>query len=59
MNLIEKFKNQHIVIKILDIAFVVSFAYEAVTLKNIQITLWIACILVLVECFKGFLKKES
>lgn len=59
MNLIEKFKNQHIVIKMLDIAFVISFAYEAVTLNNFQVTLWIACILVLVECFKGFLKKES
>ena len=59
MNLIEKFKSQHIVIKILDSAFVISFVYEAINLNNFEITLWIACILVLVECFKGFLKKES
>lgn len=57
--LIEKFKNQHIVVQILEIAFIVLFIYQLVTVQQLRITSYIFGLLVLALFIEWFLKKEE
>ena len=59
MSLIDAFKNQHIIIQILDVLFVISFIYEVITLNSVNISLWILGLLIIVEFCKWFFKKEE
>lgn len=59
MDLIEKFKNQSSVIKILDIAFIVAFIYEVLTLNGTNLCIIILGLIVMVEFFQWFFKKEE
>ena len=57
--LIEKFKNQHIVVQILIIAFIVLFIYQLVTVQQLRITSYIFGLLVIALFIEWFLKKEE
>ena len=57
--LIEKFKNQHIVVQILIIAFIVLFIYQLVTVQQLRITSYIFGLLVISLFIEWFLKKEE
>lgn len=57
--LIEKFKNQHIVVQILEIAFIVLFIYQLVTVQQLRITSYIFGLLVIALFIEWFLKKEE
>lgn len=57
--LIEKFKNQHIVVQILIIAFIVLFIYQLVTVQQLRITSYIFGLLVIALFLQWFLKKEE
>ena len=59
MDLIEKFKNQSSVIKILDIAFIIAFIYEVLTLNGTNLCIIILGLIVMVEFFQWFFKKEE
>lgn len=59
MDLIEKFKNQSTIIKILDIAFIVAFIYEVLTLNGTNLCIIILGLIVMVEFFQWFFKKEE
>jgi len=57
--LIEKFKNQHIVVQILEIAFILLFLYELISVQQLRITSYIFGLLVLALFIEWFLKKEE
>ena len=59
MNLIEKFKNQSTLVKILDLAFIVAFIYEIVTFNAANLCLFILGLIVIVKFFEWFFKKEE
>ena len=59
MDLIEKFKNQSTIIKILDIGFIVAFIYEVLTFNGGNLCLIILGLIVMVEFFQWFFKKEE
>ena len=59
MKIIDKFKNQHILVKILDIIFIIVFIYGLITMQ-ISPALWIILFLIVFIPFcQWFLKKEK
>lgn len=58
-DLIENFKKEHPIIKILMIAFVISFICNVITFKFFDITIVILGILAVVEIFMELGKKED
>ena len=59
MDLIERFKNQSTIMKILDIAFVVAFIYEVITFNGTNLCIIILGLIVMAEFFQWFIKKEE
>lgn len=59
MDLIEKFKNQSIIMKILDISFIIAFIYELLTLNGGNLCIIILGLIAIAEFFQWFLKKEE
>ncbi|MEE1129778.1 MAG: hypothetical protein UHW99_07330 [Methanobrevibacter sp.] len=57
--IIDIFKNQHIIIRILTIIFVVSAIFELITIQNFNITWTIFLILIIAEFCQWFFKKEE
>ena len=59
MNIIEKFRSQALIVKILDIAFIVSVIYEIIALNSLNISLWILGLIIIIGLYSRHLKKEE
>jgi len=59
MNLIEEFKNQHIIFKILDILFIISLICEITLFRSLNISLWILGLIIVIKFCEWFFKKEE
>lgn len=55
--IVAKFRNQHILLQILDILFIAVFAYGIITLKVVSITWILLSLLVIIPICQWFLKK--
>ena len=59
MGLMEKFRNQPLIVQALDIIFVVSLIYEIVTWNRVNISLWILGLTIIVSLYMKYVKKEE
>ena len=59
MRLIEAFKEESTILKILDIALIISLVYEILTFKGILICTTIFGLMAIVRFFEWFFKKEE
>ncbi|AMD18331.1 hypothetical protein TL18_10115 [Methanobrevibacter sp. YE315] len=59
MKIIDKFRNQHIIVQILDIAFILVLIYELVTMKTLSISLAILFLIIFIPFCQWFFKKEE
>ena len=59
MNIIEKFRSQALIVKILDIAFIVSVIYEIIALNSLNISLWRLGLIIIICLYSRHLKKEE
>lgn len=57
--IIENYKKQPKILQILEIIFIIVFAYELIIMKSLQISLIILCIILLIHFCKWFFKKEE
>lgn len=58
-NFIENFKKQHIIIKILLVASIISLICNIITFKYYEVTIILFGILTLIEIFGNLRKKEE
>ena len=59
MGLIDKFKKESTILKILDVALIISLIYEIVTFKGIIICTTILGLMAIVRFCEWFFKKEE
>lgn len=59
MRLIEEFKKESTILKILDIALIISIIYEILTFKGLFLFTTIFGLIVIVRFFEWFFKKEE
>ena len=59
MNFVEMFKNQPLIVQILDIAFIVSLVYEIITCNSVNISLWILGLIIAITLYLRYFKKEE
>ncbi len=59
MYLIETFKNQPLIVKILDTAFIISLVYEITTCNSVNISLWILGLIIAITLYLRYFKKEE
>ena len=59
MSIIEMFKNQPLIIQILDIAFIISLIYEIISGNGINISLWILGLTIILDLYLRYFKKEE
>lgn len=59
MNLIELFRSQALIVQILDIAFIISLAYEIIAGNGVNISLWILGLIIVVSLYLRYFKKEE
>ncbi len=59
MKLIEKFKKQPTIIKILDLIFILVFAYAAITMKVLEVSPILLILLAVIPFAQWILKKEK
>lgn len=57
--IVEKFKNQHILLQILDVVFIAVFVYGIITMNVVSITWLLLGLLVAIPLCQWFLKKED
>ena len=57
--IIERFKNQHIILQILNVVFIMVFVYGIISMNVVSITWILLCLLVLIPVFRWYLKKEE
>ena len=57
--ILEKFRNQHIVLQILDVAFILVFVYGLITMNVISIAWILLSLLVIIPICQCFFKKEE
>ena len=53
------FKNQPLIIQILDIAFIISLIYEIISGNGINISLWILGLTIILDLYLRYFKKEE
>lgn len=58
-NIFEKFKNQHIVLQILDVLFIVVFIYGIITMNVVSISWILLSLLVAIPICQWYFKKEE
>ena len=59
MRIIEEFKQESTILKILDIAFVISFIHLIITFNGVMICTTIFGLIVIVRFLEWFFKKEE
>lgn len=59
MRIIEEFKKESTILKILDIALIISLIYEILTFKGLFLFTTIFGLIVIVRFFEWFFKKEE
>ncbi|WP_406532566.1 hypothetical protein [Methanobrevibacter sp.] len=57
--IIERFKNQHIILQILDVMFIMTFVYGIISMNVVSMTGILLCLLVLIPVCQKYLKKEN
>lgn len=57
--IVEKFRKQHIIIQILDVAFIMVFVYGIITMNVVSITWILLGLLVAIPICQWFFKKEE
>lgn len=57
--IIEKFKQQHKIVQILDVIIVVLIVYELITMQDLHITWLILFLIIIIPFVQWFLKKEE
>lgn len=58
-NSIESFKNQHVILQVLEIIFIVSLILEIITVQNIKIAGYILFLILIIKLISWFFKKEE
>lgn len=59
MNFVEMFKNQPLIVQVLDIAFIISLIYEIATCNNVNLSLWILGLTIILDLYLRYFKKEE
>lgn len=57
--IIEIFKNQHSILQILDVLFIMTFVYGIISMNVVSMTGILLCLLVLIPVCQKFLKKKN
>lgn len=57
--IVERFKNQHIILQILDVLFIMTFVYGIISMNVVSITWILLCLLVMIPVCQQFLKKKN
>lgn len=57
--IVEKFRNQHIILQILDVLFIIVFIYGIITMNVVSMTWVLLILLVAIPVCQWFLEKEE
>lgn len=59
MKIVDAFRKQHIIVQILDIAFIIVLVYELATMQSLSISWILLFLIVAIPLCQSFLKKEN
>ena len=57
--IVERFKNQHIILQILDVLFIMTLVYGIISMNVVSIAGILLCLLVMIPVCQQFLKKKN
>ena len=57
--IIERFKNQHCILQILDVMFIMTLVYGIISMNVVSIAGILLCLLVMIPVCQQFLKKKN